>query len=94
MGKTSVEQFDPDVCMGRRRDVDGRCPHLEDIDADTGRGVVDRLARVESAAMRATGVAQNRDESEFKCGACGCPLVNLHLTDFAPDNCPRLDKHQ
>lgn len=33
------------------------------------------------------------DETDFKCGLCGCPLVNLALTDQAPEGCPRLDNH-
>lgn len=94
MGKTSVRDFDTDVCMGERDDVAGPCPKRVPIDEGTGQGTVDRLARLEGAAMNAAGVGEDGDYTDFKCGACGCPLVNLALTDQAPDECPRLEKHQ
>lgn len=94
MGKTSVQSFDSDVCMGGRADVDGPCRYLADVDDDTGRPIVDRLARAESAALSVAGIAQEGSKTDFKCGCCGCPLVNLELTNEAPVRCPRLDKHQ
>lgn len=94
MAKTSVRDFDTDVCMGERDDVDGPCPERVPVDADTGRGAVDGLARIEKSAMDAMGVGEEGDYTDFKCGCCGCPLANLGLTDQAPVECPRLDKHQ
>lgn len=94
MGKTSVENFDTDVCMGNRADVDGPCPRREAIDAETGNGAVDTLARIEGKAMDAVGMGEEGDETQFKCGMCSCPLVNLDLTNMAPVKCPRLEKHQ
>lgn len=94
MGKTSVANFDSDVCMGERDDVDGPCRARVPIDADTGRGIVDSLSRLEGAAMDAVGIGEDGDETDFKCGKCSCPLVNLELTNQAPTDCPRLDKHQ
>lgn len=93
MSKTQVSDFDPDVCMGTRDDVDGPCPHRAGIGEDTGHGAVDRLARIEGAVMDATGIAADKDESDFKCGMCSCPLVNLGLTNMAPKGCPRLAQH-
>lgn len=94
MAKTSVEDFDTDVCMGERADVNGPCPRRVSIDADTGRSAVDRLARAEGKAMDAVGIGEEGDYTDFKCGECGCPLANLALTDQAPEECPRLDKHR
>lgn len=88
MAKVRVADFDQDACYGRRAGVDGECPHLEDVDADTGRRIIDGLASVEGRALEAaTG------DEQHKCGLCSCPLANLAATDVAPESCPRLDKH-
>lgn len=88
MPKTAVADFDPDVCTGDRADVSGPCPELADMDESTGNGMVDKLSRVEGAAIEAaTG------EQQQKCGMCGCPLANLGAFNRAPEGCPRVDKH-
>lgn len=80
--------------MGQRADVDSPCRYIQEIEEDTGRGVVDRLARAQKKAMDVVGIAEGRDKTDFKCGACGCPLVNLELTNMAPNRCPYKNKHQ
>lgn len=94
MSKVSVRNFDTDVCMGQRGDFDSPCPKRVPVDADTGRGVVDGLSRIEGQAMNAVGIGEDGDYTDFKCGMCSCPLVNLALTDLAPEGCPRLASHQ
>lgn len=93
MAKTSVRDFDADVCMGERLDVGDPCPHMVRIEEDTGRPVVDRLARAERKAMEVVNLAGNDGPGDFKCGMCSCPLTNLELTNQAPEGCPRLRKH-
>lgn len=93
MSKVSVTNFDSDVCMGDRADVDGPCPRRVPIDEDTGRRVIDGLARIEGRALNAVRGGDAQDESDFKCGCCGCPLVNLELANVAPEDCPRLESH-
>lgn len=94
MSKTSVRDFDPDACMGEHAETSGPCPRRARIDEDTGQGIADRLSRMEGKAMDAVGIGDDGDKTDFKCGMCSCPLVNLELTDMAPQGCPRLDKHQ
>lgn len=65
------------------RSVCTGCPFRVAVDADTDRPVIDRLAAVEGAVI----------DEEYKCGLCSCPLVNLELTNVAPDACPRLEAH-
>lgn len=93
MGKVNVRDFDPRVCMGLRDDVDGPCPHLKAIDADTGRPIVDRLARLEGFGLNALGGGDGPGASDCKCGACGCPLPNLELFEQVPEECPRISEH-
>lgn len=93
MSKVSVTNFDTDICMGTRADVNGECPKRVPIEEDTGRPVVDRLARAERAAINVVSATDGEDETDFKCGCCGCPLVNLELTGQAPEDCPRLALH-
>lgn len=88
MSKTRVDDFDQAVCRGTHPDVETACPHLVGGRDETGRAVVDRLARLETKALEAaTGVEQ------FKCEHCGCPLANLEGMNLAPDECPRLQMH-
>lgn len=88
MPKVRVRDFSQQVCRGERPDVDGPCPHFVAGDADTGRGVVDRLARIEGAAIEAaTGSDPGR------CGLCGCNLPNLAALGVAPGGCPRIPEH-
>lgn len=93
MAKVSVENMDPDVCMGRRDDVSGVCPKLVDADADTGRSLVDRLAKAESAAIGALKGGDGAQPHDFKCEPCGCPLPNLEVFGQVPDVCPRQLQH-
>jgi len=88
MGKTSVTDFDQAVCNGDVEGETGPCPERVGGGESTGRGGIDRLARVETEAIEAvTG------DEQFKCGLCGCPLVNLEAFGVAPENCPRIEKH-
>lgn len=93
MAKVSVNDFDPDVCMGRRGDVTGVCPKLVDVNEDTGRPVVDRLAKLEGFGLRALGGGGEFSPGQFKCSACGCNLPNLQLFEQAPETCPRIPEH-
>lgn len=93
MGKANVEDFDPDVCMGRRNDVSGVCSELADIGEDTGRPLVDALAKAEGFGLSAISGGDEPGPEDFKCGMCGCPLPNLQLFDEAPTGCPRLAQH-
>lgn len=88
MPKVRVRDLDQAACRGERSDVDGPCPHFVASDADTGRGVVDRLARIEGAAIEA---ATGSDPG--KCGACGCPVTNLSALNVVPPDCPRIPEH-
>lgn len=88
MGKQKVSDFNQAVCRGSHPDVSEPCPHLAEMDEDTGNETVDRLARVESKILGAL----NR-QTDYKCGLCGCPLRNLGATNYAPDDCPRLEVH-
>lgn len=78
--KTKVDNMVPEECKG--------CPHRSGRKADTGHGLIDTAARVEGAAVEVvTG------ERQDKCGLCGCPLVNLSLTNLVPEGCPRTSEH-
>lgn len=88
MSKTDVENFDPSVCRGTHPDVDGPCPRYEAGDKGEPEGAVDRLSRIETAAVEAvTG------EDPGRCGICTCPLPNLAAFNVAPEKCPRLHLH-
>lgn len=88
MGKQKVSDFNQAVCRGSHPDVDGPCPHLAEMDEDTGHGTVDRLARFEEKLLSAV-----KRQKQYKCGLCGCPLANLGATNYAPDDCPRIEEH-
>lgn len=94
MAKVVAENFDPNVCMGQRLDLDGPCPHMVRTEESTGRPVVDRLARAERKALEVVNLAGDDGPGDFKCDMCGCPLTNLQLTNRAPEGCPRLRKHK
>lgn len=88
MAKRQVRDFDQSVCHGDHPEVDGPCPARAEADEDTGNAGIDKLARIETAAIEAATGRQ-----QFKCGKCGCPLANLGATNRAPDDCPRFDLH-
>lgn len=89
MDKTHVDHFQQDVCTGEAGRESTPCEHAVAGDADTGRPLVDLLARVETTAIGT--LAGNR---QLKCGLCGCPLANLSAFDLAPAGCPRLADHR
>ncbi len=88
MSKTRVDDFDQAVCRGTHPDVDTACPHLAAGQDETGRAVVDTLARLETRVLEA---ATGREQ--FKCDHCGCPLANLEGMNLVPDGCPRIHLH-
>jgi hypothetical protein len=81
MAKTSAPNFDATNCDG--------CPHrTKEGPTDGGGKAVDVVADIEARAVEAvTG------DEQFKCGLCGCPLVNLELVEQAPEQCPRIEDH-
>lgn len=54
MNKTRVDDFDQAVCRGRHSDVDIACPHFVAGQDETGRGVADTLAQLETGVLEAT----------------------------------------
>ncbi|QAU14496.1 hypothetical protein EKH57_17600 (plasmid) [Halorubrum sp. BOL3-1] len=88
MSKTRVDDLDQAICRGTHPDVETPCPHLVNGQDETGRTVVDRLARLETKALEAATGAE-----QFKCEHCGCPLANLEKVNLVPDACPRLQIH-
>lgn len=90
MGKVNVADFKTEVCMGEDARFDGPCPHRMPVGEDNDKAVVDTLARAEGAALNVLSRANGESPSDFKCGMCSCPLVNLAVADVAPANCPRL----
>lgn len=88
MGKTRVADFDPSVCLGEHPAVDGPCPHLVAVDAETGRPVVDALRRAQARVLRDI---DGMDDGA--CGLCSCPLKNLAVLDMGPAECPRIELH-
>ncbi len=78
--KVAVNDMDPAACEG--------CPHRVEAGESTGRTVIDAAAKAETAV-----VEKATDEKQYKCGLCGCPLMNLSLFNRVPDLCPRVGDH-